>query len=346
MTRKDFYAQLKTGAVQSVYLFTGQEEYLKREAVNALSRALLPEGLEQINLSVLEGVNAMQIIDAVETLPLMCERRVVIVRDWAPLLGGKARGEEDDASRMLEWLKAPPASCVVVFLMREDTDGRKKLTTALRKRGAEVRFDLLTDAELFRWASARIKPLGKIISQQAVSHLAFMAGRELTRLCGEVDKLADYVGSREEICAEDIDAVVSPSPEFSVFEMLDFLFAGDLVHAERSMKTLLMSGQSYVGLLAMIIRQLHTLAHLSAAMRAGESTAAVEKALKLHPYAAKRAAQQARALDAGDVARLYEQCVRADFDIKSGKLHDREALQLAMLKIAGLRAKRGTESAR
>ena len=111
---------------------------------------------------------------------------------------------------MLEWLKDPPASCVLVFAMRGEADGRKKLAQALKKRGAEVRFEPLNDAELLRWANARLKPLGKSISQQAVSHLAFTAGRDLTRLSGEVDKLADYIGKRAEIAVEDIEEVVSP----------------------------------------------------------------------------------------------------------------------------------------
>ena len=36
MTWKEFYAQLKSGALESVYLFSGPEEYLKREALGAL----------------------------------------------------------------------------------------------------------------------------------------------------------------------------------------------------------------------------------------------------------------------------------------------------------------------
>ena len=110
--------------------------------------------------------------------------------------------------------------------------------------------------------------------------------------------MADYIGERVEIAVEDIEEVVAPSLEFSVFEMLDVLFAGDLARAERCLQTLLMGGQTCVGVFSMVVRQLRMLAHLALAQRAGGSTAAVEKALKLHPYAAKRACAQARALDA------------------------------------------------
>lgn len=72
----------------------------------------------------------------------------------------------------------------------------------------------------------------------------------------------------------------------------------------------------------------------------------MEKALKLHPYAAKRAARQARTLDADALLELYRQSVEADQSIKSGRLHDREALQLFMLKIVEMRKTAGTSRGR
>ena len=45
MNWNDFYKSVKAGQYQSVYLFTGPEEHNKREALEALRRALLPAGL-------------------------------------------------------------------------------------------------------------------------------------------------------------------------------------------------------------------------------------------------------------------------------------------------------------
>ena len=337
MTWRDLFAGIKAGALDGVYLFSGQEEFIKREALDALQAKLLPPGMEQLNLSVLEGAGAREVIAAAETLPFLCERRLVVLRDWAPLLPGKAKNEEAEVARMLTWLENPPPTAIVVFYMRSEPDARKRLPAALKKRGAEVRFDPLSDQELLRWANKRLKPVGKSMSQEAASHLAFSAGRELNRLSQELDKLAAFVGDRAEIDVADIEEAVSPSLEFSVFEMLDFLFAGDAVRAERSLGLLVTGGQTYVGILAMVIRQLRTLTHMALSIRAGAGTAAVEKQLGLHPYAARRAAEQVRGLDPARLKALYGDCVDADFAIKSGKLRDREALRLAMLKIAEIR---------
>ena len=100
MTWNDFFQSVKAGKLDRVYLFTGPEEWIKREAVEALRAKLLPPGLEQLNDASLEEVTAQQIIDAAETLPMMCERRMVVVRDWAPLLPGKSKNEETETEKL------------------------------------------------------------------------------------------------------------------------------------------------------------------------------------------------------------------------------------------------------
>ena len=64
MKWNEFYKALDAGTVAPVYLFTGPEEYVKREALEAMKAKLLPPGLEALNDATLEGVTAQQITDA------------------------------------------------------------------------------------------------------------------------------------------------------------------------------------------------------------------------------------------------------------------------------------------
>ena len=100
MNWNEFYQALKAGELSPVYLFTGPEEYVKREALDALRQKLLPPGLETLNDATLEGVTAQQITDACETMPMMCDRRIVTVRDWAPLLPAKSKNEDAETAWM------------------------------------------------------------------------------------------------------------------------------------------------------------------------------------------------------------------------------------------------------
>ena len=334
MTWNEFYQVLKTGEISPVYLFTGPEALVKREALEALRRKLLPPGLEALNDATLEGVTAQQITDACETMPMMCERRIVTVRDWAPLLPGKAKNEDAETEWMQKWLENPPASCTLVFYMRGEMDGRKKLPALLKKKAAVVDFQLLTDAELARWCAGRLKPHGKRISRAALNTLTYMAGRELTRLSGELDKLAAYLGEdRDEISEEDVRSIVPASLEYNIFELLNSLLSGDMRKGQQTVNSLLQGGQTTVGILAMLTRQIRQLAHMKCALDAGSPVAVIQQQLGMHPYAAKQTARQCARLSAEWLTALYEKCVDFDYAVKSGRLRDRDALDALIIEI-------------
>jgi len=334
MNWNEFYQQVNSGTASGIYLFTGPEEYIKREALSALREKILPPGLEQLNDATVEGVTAQQITDAAETMPMMCDKRILTVRDWAPLLPAKCKNEEAEVEWMQKWLNNPPESCILIFYMRSEPDGRKKMSTLLKKKATVVKFDLLTDAELNKWCAGRLKPLGKKITAPAVSSLAFMAGRELTRLCGELDKLCAYIGDRSEITPSDVKAIVSASLEYSVFELMTALLASDMHKAQSTVNSIIQGGQNPIGILAMLTRQVRQMAHMKCALDASVPVQTVQEQLKMHPYAAKQTANQCRRLSAKWLTALYEDCVNTDFEVKSGRLRDQAALDAIMLKIA------------
>lgn len=334
MTWNDFFQSVKNDSFERVYLFTGPEEWIKNEALEGLRAQLLPPGLEQLNDLTLEGVSIQQIIDAAETMPMMCEHRIVTVRDWAPLLPGKSRNEEAETERLQKWLENPPESCVTVFYMRSELDGRKKAASLLKKKAAFVQFDYLTDSELNKWASRRLKASKKKIGASAVTMLAFMAGRDLTRLAGELDKLAAYTEDQPEITEQDVHTIVSASLEYNVFELLNRLLEHNLGEAQKMTNNLLQNGQHPVGILAMLTRQLRQLTHMRLALDSGKNVQQVQELLKMNPYAAKQVARQCKGRSAEELKCLYESCVALDYDIKSGRLRDSVALETALIKIA------------
>ena len=140
MNWSDFFQAIKAGDVPNLLLFAGPEEYLKREAIGALRASLLPPGLEELNEQVLEGADARAILDAADTMPMMCDRRIVIVRDWAPMTPGKSKNEESDVALIEKWIQNPPPGCVTVFTFRGDPDKRKKATNLLSKAATVVAF--------------------------------------------------------------------------------------------------------------------------------------------------------------------------------------------------------------
>ena len=143
MDRKDFEKALAQKSLPSVLLFEGEEEQLKQDALTALRREILPEGMESLNETVLEDPPADRLIADAETQPFMADRRLVVVRDLPALMG---RAEADE--RLLAWLPSVPDTTILLFYCTGKPDGRKKLYTAVKKMGGVVTFSPLRGAEL------------------------------------------------------------------------------------------------------------------------------------------------------------------------------------------------------
>ena len=271
----------------NVYLFSGAEEWLKREALDKLRAKWLVSGLEALNETVLEGATAQQIIDAAETVPVMAERRLVVVRDWAPLMSGSSRNEDAEVKRMLAWLDSPPETAVTVFYCRGALELLKQIADKRRKsRGGAVKltareqltekmqsvvFSPLEGKALASWIAKRLKPSGKSLAPDARELLAFLAGNDLTRMDGELAKLTAYVGDRTEITEADVREIVPPSLEYSIFQLLDKLLDEDLRGAEEMRATLFLSGMNATRMLGTLTSLLRQLAHMRAGWTPGKT---------------------------------------------------------------------------
>ena len=337
MTWSEFYQALNAGDLAPAYLFAGEEEYVKREALAALREKLLPPGLEALNDATLEGVDAQRIIEAAETLPVMCEKRVVVAVDWAPLTA-KGKAEAGEIERMTGWLKTAPESCVLVFYQRAQEDG--KAANPLAKSLVTVQFDALSPAELPRWCARRLKPLGKKIAGNALTALTLRAGTGLTRLSGELDKLSAYVGERTEITAQDVEALVPPSLEDNIFKLMDHLLAGDMAAAQLLIRELTQHGQTPIGLLATLAGNIRLMAHLKSALDAGGNVNEVQALLKLNPARARILARQCARFTPQALTGLFEQYVDLDAAVKGGRMRDRDALDRMVFGVYSLRGKR------
>ncbi len=329
ITWQRLFSDISAGQAAGVYLFEGQEEFIKSSALEKLRASILPEGLEQLNETVLDGATAVQITDGCETLPVMCDKRLFVVKDYAPLAQQKSKDEANECERIEAFLKNPPDTCVAVFYLRGEADKRKKLYKAFEKSASVVKFQYLTDDDLRKWVKARLRPFGKTISSAALDALIFLGGRDLTRLSGEVDKLASYAQASE-ITDGDVRDNISPSAESNVFLMIDSIMQNDAKKAYSILNTLLESGESCVGILALLTRQMRLLSHVKLLKDEKVQIGEIASRTGLTDFVARRAYSQCTKISSEALISGYRLGVECDYLVKSGKMRDRAALDKMM----------------
>jgi len=178
LSRSELERSLREGRLQPLYLLLGTESYLRdhsaREITNAALSGTLLREFNECGFSLLsDPVQAA--IAAAEQLPMMSERRVVRIKDFAKL-------READDEVLIRYLNNPVASTVMIFIA-DELDKRKKGTKTLLDKCAVVEFSPLKDAEAKAWARTRLKELKVTADDQVAPHRAARLGRpsQLTR---------------------------------------------------------------------------------------------------------------------------------------------------------------------
>src|SRR5882672_11991859 len=142
LARPELDRSLAAGHVQPLYLLVGSETYLRDTAARNISDAALSGTLlrefNETSFSLLTD-SAMAAIAAAEQLPMMSERRVVRIKDFAKL-------RETDEQIIIRYLERPADSTVMIFVA-DDLDKRKTLTKNLLASCAVVEFAAVKDAE-------------------------------------------------------------------------------------------------------------------------------------------------------------------------------------------------------
>ena len=332
MDRKEFHQLVKSGSAKGVYLFEGPEENLKAAALTALRKAILPEGMEELNESVMDNPPADALIAACETLPFLADQRLVIVREY-PALTGRSDADE----KLISYLAHVPDSCVLVFLARGKADARKKLYTNIKKHGAIVTFAPLTPQEVDQWIVRTFQGLGKSCAPQVASLLSFTAGADTALLHTEIDKLAALAGDRDTITEADVQAVATRSTEYNVFQMVDAVVAGQEGKAFALLRDMLTGGEDRLGILAMLLRQFRLMQHVLIMRYEKVPNADISKRLGVPPFAAERMIRQAASYSGSAIKQAVDICLQTEYKVKSGQMNQEGSLEAAMLQIFALR---------
>lgn len=253
-----------------VYLFFGDDEAeVSRLAADAAG--LVDEDLRAFNVERLyageKGVTAALIVEAARLLPMMSDRRVVIVLRGERLLKPKRRGkaveegaEDDeeppsDVDAITDYLQHPEPSTTLVFAAADVDKSRRVWKSGFQKHATVVecwglkgekdpkRLDLREIAgraeQLVRKA---VQGAGQEIEPAAARLVAQRAGADIVRLRGDIDRLLLYAAGKPKISLADAREVVSAEASQDDWAVTNAIQQGNAAEALRQLSLALEGG--------------------------------------------------------------------------------------------------------
>lgn len=331
---RDLKAALKEKKPEHLYIFHGEEAFLRHYYLNQLQKLLIQGPAADFNFHRLNeetmSLDAFQ--NAVEAIPMMAEFSMVQVDDVDLFSMPEA-----SRNQMIAILGDLPEYCHVVFhyeTVPYKPDRRlKKLTAVLEEKGCVVEFKKQQETDLISWIARHFKARGKTIAPQLCRHLILLTGGTMTALQGEIEKISAYA-RQEEITRSDIDAVVEPVLEAHVFHMTDAMAGGNYEKAMQTLQTLLRIQEEPIKLLAAIGAQFRKIHAAKLLLADKQNAQALKKLYAMGDYPAQKTMEFARRFPARACASAVRLCAETDYQIKTSYDDAARLLELLLIRIA------------
>jgi DNA polymerase-3 subunit delta len=304
-----------------VVTLTGGNSFALRTELNHLIDGFLAVH-DELALERIDGEEAefARLQEALSSPPFLSDKKMVVLRTPSK--------NKQFAERFEQILGEIPETTDVV-LIEPKLDKRLSYYKTLKKITDFREFSELDQNGLARWLADEAKRQEASLSPADARYLVERVGTSQQLLFKELEKLIIY-GS--EITRATIDSLTEPTPQSTIFQLLEAAFAGntkrtlELYSEQRALKV------EPPQIIAMLTWQLHVLALIKTA---GERSAdQIAQDAKLNPFVVRKSHSIARNLSLNQLKKLISDLLQIDLKSKSTNLNPDEALQTYLLKLA------------
>lgn len=241
-----FFRALRKGEIAPAIYLHGPEDVLKEEAVNELIEKTLDPSLRDFNLDQRSASNLTS-EDAetlCQTLPMMADRRVVIVRD-VEAWNKRAKAK----TAILRYLERPAQETILVLVQSGAEDD---VDADLSKRTVSVAAEPLPPERAVKWAERHAERLGVTLEPDALQHLVKVTDASLSSIRTELEKVAGLAAGAP-LTLERISELLGVRHGETQYDWRDAVLRGESGRAAAMLPHLLeqtgVSGVSLVSLL-------------------------------------------------------------------------------------------------
>lgn len=331
------------------YIFHGADEFSRSEQIKKFRAQMGDPQFADLNITRFDGrkLTLSELTHACDAVPFLSDKRLVIVEGLLARLEPRRKKSDEDAGEEIEeetnpdlakelvaYLPRVPETTRLVFVENKTlAKNNPVLKYAASDARARVKEFTAPDARaLPKWIAERVKQKGGVIEPEAVSELAAHIGNDLRLLDNEIEKLLTY-RANQPLRVEDVRALVASVTESSVFDWVDAIGRREAQRALQLLHHQLAHNAAPIYLLSMITRQFRLLLQWRDLAERGATFEQINAQLKLHPFVARKTAEQARNFTLPQLETIYQKLLETDVAIKTGRSEPMLALDVLVVEL-------------
>lgn len=317
------------------YLYWGEEDFNLENAVRELRKKVVDENFAALNHKKLDEPEISELIEGIQTLPMMFGNLLVEVNASNLFLrGGKKASSSDEQMKklfdILENLNDRVHLLFVCPIPRESgkkVDGTLKLTKLMQKIGKVEEFSpfkFYEDYKVVDWIIKRAAAKELKISKDSAGILFANIGPDLRKLDVELEKIKTMIHPKVQVSAKDLEEMVSTSE--NIFLLADLWIKGDKISAIKELRKLF---EKNAPLRILATLQTMTRRWLKIRVLSKNNNAFdISKAVNLPKFVVEQDLNKLRTISEEKLVELREKAIQAEFRIKTGEMLPEEAIEL------------------
>jgi DNA polymerase-3 subunit delta len=269
-------AQIEQRTPDPVYVLTGPDDREKSDLAALFADLVEPE-LRAFNVERFYGsdkTTGESVVEAVNTLPMLGDRRVVVVIQAEKLLASRKRGSDGDEDEggslepLIEYLGRPEPRTTLVFVLpppEPGGDSRKghallplpgntRITKALAKVATIVPCgEFASGSDVVRFIVGRAQEAGLKIEPAAAKRLVELAGSDPARIRADLERVLTFAAGEGTVTFEHVEeAVVAHETSIDDWAIVRAIEQGNPAVALREARMRLEAGDTTYGIIGQI----------------------------------------------------------------------------------------------
>ncbi len=331
ITAAELKDEIKFG-LKGIYLFFGEEEYMKQYYLSEIRKKLLPSEDEAIfshkRISCAE-LNFEQISDALQTASfgffgsgkILCELHEIPFKsmkesEWTMLLEALSQASDD----VITVIYAVDGDIDLGLLPKKPSKQLQKLLEYAKG----VNFPREGELKVAKWISKHFVKEGLSYENGVCEKMISYCGRDMLLLSGEIAKICAYVREKGEsrITLDDLKKVCSRSLEINAFDFSNALLNQNTDRALEILSDMKLKKEKPLYMLSSVLQVITDLYSIKVLIECGYNDIEISRELKIHEYKVGLYRKSCEKRPLSRLKRLLEFCSETDVKLKSSSADD------------------------
>ncbi|GBE06688.1 MAG TPA: DNA polymerase III subunit delta [Nitrospirae bacterium] len=221
--------EIEKGLPHFLYFLWSRESYFLEEALSKVVVKVVDPGQKDFNYDVFYPSSDIPgVLGAAYTAPFLAGRRLVVLKDFHQFSAAHIKA-------FAPYLKEPcETTCMVILSQKEP---KSKIEASWKIYPLRIR-----ESDIPVWLKRKAAQKGIKMRESAVDCLMEFVGPDIGLLAAEIEKLS--LSGLKAVKAEDIIATTGMMREYTSFNLIDALIAGQRTRAFRILRSLI-EGKSF-----------------------------------------------------------------------------------------------------